>query len=167
MSVATLPLHVARLRDEYAAKGLRFLAVSAFNMIFGQSLLVLANAGFAWSFVASNVFAVGISAGPAYVLSRYWVWQKKGKNHLWKEVLPFWSLAFLGLVLSTMLVAVAETYSDRTPVLMGTNFVAFGCVWATKFFILDKVLFKQAPLTKEPSTGSSTRPSALHPDVPD
>ena len=67
MSVATLPLHVARLRDEYAAKGLKFLAVSAFNLIFGQSLLVLANAGFAWSFVASNVFAVGISAGPAYV----------------------------------------------------------------------------------------------------
>ena len=134
----------AHLKSEYATKGLKFLAVSTFNVVFGQSLLVLANAGFAWSFVASNVFAVAISAGPAYVLSRYWVWQKKGRNHLWKEVLPFWSLAFLGLVLSTMLVAVAETYSGATLVLMGTNFFAFGCVWVTKFFILDKVLFKQS-----------------------
>ena len=144
------PLVVARLKDEYAAKGLKFLAVSAFNIVFGQSLLVLANAGFAWSFVPSNVFAVGISAGPAYTLSRYWVWQKSGKNDLWKEVLPFWSLAFLGLVLSTMLVAVAETYSDTTLLLMGTNLFAFGCVWTTKFFILDKVLFKQDPPTGEP-----------------
>ena len=50
---------------------------------------------------------------------------------------------------------------------MATNFFAFGCVWATKFLILDKVLFKQDPLTKEPSTGSSTRSSAFQPDVPD
>ncbi len=137
---------VGRFKDEYAQKGLKFLAVSAFNVVFGQGLLVLANAGFGWSFVPSNVFAVGISAGPAYVLSRYWVWQKKGKSHFWKEVLPFWSLVFLGLVLSTILVAVAESYSDMTLVLMGTNFVAFGCVWVAKFFILDKVLFKQDPL---------------------
>ncbi len=144
---------VGRFKDEYAQKGLKFLVVSAFNVVFGQGLLVLANAGFGWSFVPSNVFAVGISAGPAYVLSRYWVWQKKGKSHFWKEVLPFWSLAFLGLVLSTILVAVAESYSDMTLVLMGTNFFAFGCVWVAKFFILDKVLFKQDPLGRQTRQG--------------
>ena len=144
--MASLSDVVGRFKNEYAEKGLKFLAVSAFNVVFGQGLLVLANAGFGWSFVPSNVFAVGISAGPAYVLSRYWVWRKKGKSHFWKEVLPFWSLAFLGLVFSTILVAVAESYSDMTLVLMGTNFFAFGCVWVAKFFILDKVLFKQDPL---------------------
>ena len=133
---------VGRFKNQYAEKGSKFLAVSAFNVVFGQGLLVLANAGFGWSFVPSNVFAVGISAGPAYVFSRYWVWQKKGKSHFWKEVVPFWSLAFVGLVLSTILVAMAENYSDTTLVLMGTNFFAFGCVWVAKFFILDKVLFK-------------------------
>jgi len=134
---------VNRLTDEYAAKGMRFLAVSLFNTVFGQSLLVLANAGFGWTFVPSNLFAVGISAGPAYVFSRYWVWQKKGKNRFWKEVVPFWSLTFLGLALSTIFVAMAENYSDRTVVLMGTSLSAFGCVWVAKFFVLDRVLFKQ------------------------
>ena len=143
--MASLSVVVGRFKDEYAEKGVKFLAVSAFNVLFGQSLLVLANAGFGWSFVPSNVFAVGISAGPAYVFSRYWVWQKKGKSHFWKEVVPFWSLAFLGLVFSTILVAMAENYSDMTLVLMGTNFFAFGCVWVAKFIILDKVLFRQDP----------------------
>ena len=119
--MASLSDVVGRFPDGYGEKGLKFLAVSAFNVVVGQSLLVLANAGFGWSFVPSNVFAVGIGAGPAYVLSRYWVWQKAGKSHFWKEVVPFWSLAFLGLVLSTILVAVAETYSNTTVVLMGTN----------------------------------------------
>ena len=143
MRMASFSDVVGRFKDESAEKGLKFLAVSVFNVVFGQGLLVMANAGFGWSFVPSNVFAVGISAGPAYVFSRYWVWQKTGKNHFWKEVVPFWSLAFLGLVLSTILVAMAENYSDMTLVLMGTNFFAFGCVWVAKFFILDKVLFKQ------------------------
>ena len=139
-----------KLRDEYAAKGVKFLAVSAFNVLFGQSLLFLANVVFGWGFVASNVFAVAISAVPAYILSRYWVWQKTGKNHFMKEVVPFWSLAFLGLVLSTALVAVAENYSDSTLVLMGTNLAAFGVVWVAKFFILDRILFKQELLTDDP-----------------
>lgn len=143
MRMASFSDVVGRLKDEYAEKGLKFLAVSAFNVVFGQSLLVMANAGFGWSFVPSNLFAVGISAGPAYVFSRYWVWQKKGKSHFWKEVAPFWGLAFLGLLLSTILVAMAENYSDSTVTLMGTNLFAFGCVWVAKFFILDRVLFRQ------------------------
>ena len=148
--MASLSDVVGNFQHEYAEKGLKFLVVSAFNVVFGQGLLVLANAGFGWSFVPSNVFAVGISAGPAYVFSRYWVWQKTGKSHFWKEVVPFWSLAFLGLVLSTILVAMAENYSDMTLVLMGTNLFAFGCVWVAKFFILDRVLFRQDPIPADP-----------------
>jgi putative flippase GtrA len=153
---------VGKLTDGYAEKGVKFLTVSAFNVVFGQCLLVLANAGFGWSFVPSNFFAVGISAGPAYVLSRYWVWQKRGKSHFWKEVVPFWGLAFLGLVISTILVAMAENYSDMTLVLMGTNLLAFGCVWVAKFFILDRVLFRQDPiLTDAPAPAGPTRRSGL------
>ena len=153
---------VSGLKDQYAEKGAKFLAVSAFNVVFGLVLLAVANAGFGWSFVPSNVFAVGISAGPAYVLSRYWVWQKTGKSHFWKEVVPFWSLGFLGLILSTILVAMAENYSDMTLVLMGANLLAFGCVWVAKFFILDRVLFRQYPIvTKSPAVAVPARRAGL------
>ena len=91
---------------------------------------------------------MGISAGPAYVISRYWVWQKTGKSHFMSEVVPFWSLALVGLAASTALVSYASDYSDSTVVLMGANLVAFGGVWVVKFFVLE-FLFKTDPITDE------------------
>jgi putative flippase GtrA len=148
----------ARLKREYGAKVAKFGAVSVFNVVFGQSLLFFAQEGLDWSPVASNVFAVMISAVPAYVLARYWVWQKRGKNHFLKEVVPFWSLAFAGLVLSTIAVWVVSnnwpnTDADGHPpaiIVNLTNLAAFGVVWVCKFFILERVLFKDEELTDEP-----------------
>jgi len=132
---------LARLGREYGRKASRFLLVSAFNVLFGQGLLVLAHSGFGWAFTTSNVFAVSISAGPAYVLARYWVWEKTSKNHFTTEVLPFWGLAFLGLIASTIAAGVAERYSDAQIVLNLVNLVAFGIIWVFKFFILDRFMF--------------------------
>jgi putative flippase GtrA len=131
----------ARLGREYGKKASRFLVVSAFNVLFGQSLLVLAHSGFGWAFTTSNVFAVGLSAGPAYVLARYWVWEKTSKNHFVKEVLPFWGLAFLGLTASTIAAGVGERYSDAQILLNLVNLAAFGIIWVFKFFILDRYMF--------------------------
>ena len=132
-----------RLSDQYGTKLIRFGAVSAFNVVFGQSLLYGAQTVLEWTAVGSNVFSVTVSAVPAYLLSRYWVWQKRGKNHLMKEVLPFWSLALLGFVLSTTAVWFVEEQWDPQPIFINlTNLTAFGVVWVSKFFILDKYLFK-------------------------
>lgn len=148
MSVTEL---VVRAKEEYGRKGLKFLAVSAFNVVFGQSLLLLAQLGLSWSGTVSNMFAVAVSALPAYLLSRYWVWQKRGPNHFFKEVVPFWSLAFAGFVLSTAAVAVVESTWDVPPLVINlVNLSAFGVLWVAKFFILDKVLFRHEHLTDDP-----------------
>jgi putative flippase GtrA len=142
---------IEQLKGEYGQKAAKYLAVSVVNVVVGQSLLVLANHVFGWSFVVSNLFAVTLSAFPAYVLSRRWIWQKKGNNHFWKEVVPFWSMAFLGLALSTGVVAVADNYSDATIVLNLANLFAFGLLWVAKFFVLDKLMFGKTgePLTDD------------------
>ena len=140
-----------RIRSRHGAKLLRFGAVSTFNVVFGQGLLFAAQTVFGWSAVASNVFSVGVSAGPAYLLSRYWVWQKRGKNRLMREVVPFWSLVFLGFALSTVAVWFVARQWDPHPLVINlTNLTAFGVVWISKFFILDRVLFKHEELTDEP-----------------
>lgn len=161
-SMALTGSRLERIKDEYGAKGARYLAVTVVNVTLGQSLLALSSAGFGWTYVQSNLFAVCLSAGPAYLLSRQWVWQKTGKSHFLKEVVPFWSLAFLGLIVSTLFASIAARYSDSTLVLMATNFTAFGVVWVAKFFILE-VLFKNelvdevphAKLDPEPPEGQS------------
>ncbi len=147
----SFPTSLRRIRSRHGAKLLRFGAVSTFNVVFGQGLLFAAQTVFGWSAVASNVFAVSISALPAYLLCRYWVWQKRGKNHFMREVVPFWSLAFLGFALSTVAVWFVARQWDPHPLVINlTNLTAFGVVWISKFFILDRVLFKHEELTDEP-----------------
>lgn len=139
---------VRRFRARHGTKLLRFGAVSAFNVVFGQTLLFVAQTVFDWSAVWSNVFSVTVSAIPAYYLSRYWVWQKRGKNHLTAEVLPFWTLALLGFALSTLCVWVVENRWDPHPIVINlTNLAAFGVVWVSKFFILDRFLFRHEDVT--------------------
>jgi putative flippase GtrA len=138
------------IQARHGAKLVRFGAVSAFNVVFGQGLLFAAQTVLEWSAVVSNVLAVSIGALPAYLLSRYWVWQKRGKNHFIGEVVPFWSLALLGFVLSTVAIWFVERQWDPHPLVINmTNLVAFGAVWISKFMILDRVLFKHAALTDE------------------
>lgn len=124
-------------------KLVRFGAVSAFNVVLGQVLLYGAQVLLAWPAVASNVFSVSVGAVPAYILSRYWVWEKRGKNHIMREVLPFWTLALIGFALSTAAVWYVDSQWSPSPVTINlTNLAAFGIVWLAKFVILDRVLFK-------------------------
>lgn len=133
-------------------KLVRFGAVSAFNVILGQILLYGAQVLASWPPVAANVFSVSVGAVPAYVLSRYWVWEKRGKNHVMREVVPFWTLALIGFAVSTAAVWYVDTRWSPTPVMINlTNLIAFGFVWLAKFVILDRVLFK----TEEPLVSTS------------
>lgn len=139
-SVSSEPV-VARFRREYGAKAIKYASVSVVNVVVGQGLLVLFSKVLGFGFVPANVSAVCLSAIPAFILSRRWIWQLTTRSHFVREVVPFWALALLGLLLSTVMVAVAERFSDATFVLMLTNLAAFGLLWVGKFFFLDKVLF--------------------------
>lgn len=141
--ISTVTDSIARVHARHGTKLLRFGAVSAFNVILGQVLLYGAQVAAGWSPVVSNVFAVCVGSVPAYLLSRYWVWEKRGKNHFMKEVVPFWSLALLGFVISTSAVWWVDTRFSPGPLVINlTNLTAFGVVWMAKFVILDRVLFK-------------------------
>lgn len=139
---------LSTLRARHGAKLLRFGAVSAFNVVFGQFVLYGAQVVIGWPPVAANVFAVSVGAVPAYLLSRYWVWEKKGKSHFMREVVPFWSLAVLGFAISTTAVWWVDSQFAASPwVINLTNLTAFGIVWMAKFVILDRVLFKPEEAT--------------------
>src|SRR5213082_2162840 len=62
-----------------------------------------------WAARWSNVTAVAVATVPSYELNRKWAWGKHGKSHLWKEVVPFWILAFIGLAFSTWAADYAES----------------------------------------------------------
>lgn len=140
-----------RLPRRYGKKVSRFLIVSACNLVFAQTLLVLTHSWLGWSFAVSNGAVVVVGAGPAYVLFRYWVWEKRSKNHLVKEVLPFWGLALLGLILSTVAAGIANTYTDAQVVLNLVNLASIGLIWVFSFFIFDRFMFGRRHHAREPA----------------
>jgi putative flippase GtrA len=122
-------------------KAMKYSAVSVIAVPITQIILIVCHNGFGWSGVVSNLIAVGVTAVPAYVLNRYWVWGKKDKNNFKTEILPFWALTFLGLVFSTAFVAYADANFDSQLTINVANAAGFGVVWVFKFFILDKAMF--------------------------
>lgn len=140
MAVSSLSKLIEFARNDLA-KLIRFAAVSAITVPLGLFLLWLFLEVFEWEPLVANLVAVTLATIPNYLLNRYWVWNKQGKNSVTREVAPFWIMALLGALLSTALIWLAEQFTDSTLVFLGANFVAFGLVWLLKFFVLENYLF--------------------------
>jgi len=133
---------MAFARAQLARKPVRYSLVSVVAVAVSQLVLVTCSGVLHWSAVPSNVTAVAIGSIPSYTLNRCWVWGKRGRNHLWREVVPFWALALLGLVFSTLLVHLAVQWNDSTLVASVANLTAFGVLWVVKYLLLDSLLFR-------------------------
>jgi putative flippase GtrA len=137
---------VERARSPQGVKAIRYTLTSVVSVIVGQALLAFFQIVVDWTPTASNVASVCLASIPSYLLNRYWAWGKRGRNHLVKEVLPFWGLALLGLIVSTFLVDwTADHLSDSVLAVQAASLFAFGVLWLGKFIILNEVLFKHHP----------------------
>jgi putative flippase GtrA len=123
----------------------RYSLTSLAGVAVGQSTLVLCVAVLGWPGVASNLVAVSAGTVPNYLLNRYWTWQKFGRNRFFGEVLPFWTMTLLGLLLSTIAVAYADHRWGTTFAISAANLSGFGVLWVAKFLLLDRVLFATRP----------------------
>jgi putative flippase GtrA len=98
----------------------------------------------------ANVVATAAGTVPSFELNRRWVWGRRGRRSLGREVGPFWALSFLGLALSTAAVSAAARWAAhagagpavRTLVVEAANVGAFGSLWVAQFVVLDRVLFR-------------------------
>jgi putative flippase GtrA len=117
----------------------RYIAVSLINTVNHQGLLYLANSIWEWTGGWANVFAAGLAAIPAYLLSRAWVWEVSGKHNWRTEVLPFWIIAFIGMGVSTLFAEVADRVVGAGIAVNLASLFGYFLVWVAKFFILDRL----------------------------
>jgi putative flippase GtrA len=121
----------------------KYSMTSVVGVVLGQSFIFLFASVLEWPWGWANITAVAISTLPTYYMSRSWVWEKRGKSSLKGEVIPFWVMTFLGLLLSTVAVVILEhQYPDNKILANVGNVIGFGILWLAKFFILDSILFK-------------------------
>lgn len=132
---------LTELIEQHGRRLMRYAGVSVIGVIVGQTLLFMFYEAIGLGATSANVLAVMIGTVPSYLLNRAWVWGKSGSHSVRAEIVPFWGMAVLGLVLSTVLVAVVSRYTDAWLMINAANLSAFGSLWLAKYVILDRVLF--------------------------
>jgi putative flippase GtrA len=147
-------------------KAIKYTLVSVVAVVVSQVSLAILYGALKWGPVASNVTASVLGGIPSYYLNRTWAWGKTGKSHLWKEVVPFWGLAFAGLLFSTWTVAIADgiakshfdSHLANTLMVNGANLFGYGILWVLKFIVFNKVIFVHHPedLLDEPALDGRT-----------
>ena len=147
----------ARLRTPSGTKLLKYSAASVISIFVSVVCLVIFDGLFRWDAVVSSTLATAIATVPSYELNRKWAWGKRGRGHLWREVVPFWALAFAGWAFSTYSVKVVESalkssalpHLEKTGIIVVVYIGAFGVLWVVKFILFNKLLF--APRASEPA----------------
>ncbi len=102
-----------------------------------------------WATVCGNV----VATVPSYQLNRTWTWGKRGRSHLTREVLPFWSLSALGISFSVAGAFLARHLINthhwdhllNTFVLASFNVVSFAIFWVLKLWLFNRI-FRWDPL---------------------
>jgi putative flippase GtrA len=126
----------------------RYAVASGVNVLVGEGTLAVMFGIVGWTARSAAVLAAVVAAFPAYVLARRWVWGRSGRSHLLKEVLPFWTLALLGLVITTVAADVGERVGAdassrlvQTGVVMAFVLGAAAVFWVIRFLLLNHILF--------------------------
>jgi putative flippase GtrA len=109
-----------------------------------------------WGAVASTVFANAVATFPSYWLNRRWAWGKSGRSHLAKEVLPFWTMAALGIAFSIVGASLAKhigtkyglSHAEETVLVLVANVLSFGIFWVLKLMLFNR-LFRVPSLLEE------------------
>lgn len=136
---------------------MKYASVSVVGVAVTQVLLVITYQVVGLSPMWSNFVSVSGASVPAYLLNRRWVWGKSGRHSVHKEVLPFWGMSILGLIISTVAVGVVARHWDSQLAVSGTNIASFGTLWVAKYLLLDQVMFgahtheTAAPVPLEPA----------------
>jgi putative flippase GtrA len=153
-----LPVRIRQIiAHPSSLKVFKYAAVSVVSTVVSQVALLLTFGVFdLMSEVPANILANVLATVPSYTLNRRWVWGKGGKSHVWREVVPFWILSFVGLGVSSLAVWGAGSFSrhhhlghvSTTILVNGANLLSFAILWVGKFIIYNK-LFHMEPVEFE------------------
>lgn len=99
--------------------------------------------GVVWATLAGNT----IATLPAYYLNRTWTWGKRGRSHFRKEIVPFWTLSFLGIAFSQLGAFWARhevhthswSHLMNTALVIGANFACFAVFWVLKLIVFNRI----------------------------
>ncbi|HEX5188222.1 MAG TPA: hypothetical protein VFW16_01685 [Streptosporangiaceae bacterium] len=156
-----------RLRSSFARQFLRFALVAVVSLGASELTLSVAYLAGATGGVA-GLCGWLVGAGTSYVLSR-WAWQRKGRPHLLKETLPFWTISIGTAAVLSLTSHFAASYAkhegmpkhEAVVVVALAYLVANFVTFITRFLIFHFVLF--ADRNARPGAAQAPEAEALSP----
>ena len=99
--------------------------------------------GVLWATLSGNLVAVI----PSYYWNRAWVWGKRGRSHFRNEIVPYWSMAFLGIAFSQLgaFWARSEVHKHdwshlaNTGLVAGANVLCFAIFFVLKLMVFNRI----------------------------
>jgi len=142
------------------------MIVSGVTTTWSLTILAVLTATSTTGAATGNVIATLAGIPWSYWLNRRFVWGRRHRSDVRREVLPFVAMCLVALLCSTVVVgwadhaavAIGLERAARTVVVMLTNLGTFGGLWIVQFLLLDRVLFRM-PSTPEdaPEDGTNVR----------
>jgi putative flippase GtrA len=124
---------------------IKYASVSVVSTITGLAILGVLVGAFGIGAGWSNVVATAIGTVPSFELNRRWVWAERSKRPTARQVIPFCSLSFLGLLLSTIAVRIAAANTAKSGSLLHTgavevaNIGTYGLLWVVQFALCERL----------------------------
>ena len=135
-------------RSPEARQLFRYAMVSVISTVVSFGVLALVFGVLRlWGEVVSTVVANVAATFPAYYLNRRWVWGKTGRSHLGKEIIPFWAMQSLGILVSVGGAALARHYGIehhlshrmQTGLVLVANLASFGLFYVLKYAVFNRL----------------------------
>jgi putative flippase GtrA len=129
-------------------KLVRFTSVSAISTVVSYACItVFVGTGWVSDAVTATIYGNLIATIPSYQLNRSWTWGKKGRSHIRREVIPFWSMSALGIAFSTFLAMYARDLINTHHLhhliagflTSSFNLVSFGIFWLLKLWLFNRI----------------------------
>jgi putative flippase GtrA len=136
------------LHTHEGRKIFRYTMVSVISTVVSLSVIALVYGVFhVWGEIESTIFGNAVATVPSYWLNRRWAWQKSGRSHMMKEIVPFWTMAALGIAFSIIGAAIARhigikynfSHLELTVVVLVANVISFGIFWVAKLVVFNKM----------------------------
>lgn len=140
---------VAWSHTHQGRKLIRFTCVSGISTLTSNLLIiVIYGVLHLWGVVVSTFIANLCATVPSYYLNRTWTWGKRGRSHLFREIIPFWSMSALGIVTSFFFSLWARELVRNHPtwphwahtlIVVAVNLFAFGIFWILKLLVFNRI----------------------------
>ena len=138
---------IAWSKSHQGKKLIRFTSVSGISTLTSLTVITIVYGGLRWGVVWSTIFGNLVATIPSYYLNRTWTWGKRGRSHLVREIIPFWTMSGLGITFSFFGSLFAKhivhthhfPHEVNTVIVLAANFMSFAIFWVLKLIVFNKI----------------------------